>query len=72
MGIPRQYTKKIDFDEHKHWLENSTESFQRQLCIIWGRYIKWKDPNKIKSKEERKEMKKVFIEGIVVGMLDLS
>lgn len=68
--MPR--TKRIDYEENIRWFKSQPESYQHAIDIHWKRYIQWKDPDKVRSKEERQRMRIVFTEAMVIGILDIG
>ncbi len=72
MPRKRTRTKSIDYEENIRWFNNQPESYQHVIDIHWKKYIRWKDPYKQRSKEERQRMRIVFIEAVVIGILDIG
>lgn len=71
--------KDIDFDVNSRWLDQLTDKERNRLKLIFKKYIGWKYPvnetfdetlNAKLNKEWEEDLSKVFMDGLLVGMLD--
>ena len=63
--------KDIDFEENARWLDNLTDKERKRLKRIFYKYIKWIDPSGILDEEYTYRIKVAFMDGLLVGMIDI-
>ena len=63
--------KDIDFEENARWMDQFTDNERTRFQLIYKKYIKWKYPHQTLHKDWEEDMFKVFIDGLLVGILDI-
>ena len=63
--------KDIDFDENARWMDQLTDKERKKLKRIFYKYTKWKYPFQILNKDQEEDMFNAFMDGLLVGMLDV-
>ena len=63
--------KDINFDENNDLWDELTVKKKNELELIWKKYIKWKDPNDVLAENSKQSMRVPFIDGMLVGILNI-
>ena len=63
--------KDIDFEENSIWMSNLADKERKKLKRICAKYIRWIDPSGILDEEYTYRIKVAFMDGLLVGMLDI-
>ena len=63
--------KDIDFEENAIWMEKLTDKERKRFQLICAKYIRWIDPSGILDEEYTYRIRVAFMDGLLVGMLDI-